>query len=144
MRKIDKIREKVKQKLQERTQYQEELFQRKQERWLKYYNTSTWKQLRAWKMSTNPCCEMCMKYGRAVSAEHVHHKKIFGSGATDQEKWQLFTEPGNLISVCKDCHDEFHKQMRLQHKVYIDEIVPKWVRTGAASQNPVIPGNGIC
>ena len=118
MRKIDKIREKVKQKLQERTQYQQEKYMQHYNLWNKYYSTSTWQNLRTLKLGQQPYCECCYKYkGRVVPATCTHHCVPFATGSTDQEKWQLFTDYSNLMSLCDDCHKEVHRQMNHLHKL---------------------------
>ena len=118
MRKIDKIRQKIKDKLQERTQYQQEKYMQHYNLWNKYYGNKIWENLRTLKLSQQPYCECCYKYiNRVVPATCVHHCVPFATGITEDDKWQLFTDYSNLMSLCDDCHKEVHRQMQHKHKL---------------------------
>lgn len=47
-------------------------------------------------------CQECKRYGKRVSAEHVHH--IFPVETYPEYQW----EDWNLISLCKKCHNKMH------------------------------------
>lgn len=78
-----------------------------------YYNSMQWRNLRNYYIHTHPLCERCYNiYGRSVPAEEVHHKKEFLKGQTEQERWQLLTDPDNLMSLCSACHHEIHNERK--------------------------------
>mgnify|MGYP002508665932 CR=1 FL=1 len=90
-----------------------------------YYNSSAWHSLRLDYYSKNPLCECCMAHDVVKSAEHVHHRKPFLRGITDDERWQLLLEPNNLISVCSSCHTKLHTKMKRYGLVMCDELTDK-------------------
>ena len=51
-------------------------------------------------VASHPLCELCLKNGRYVVAEEVHHKKPLAEGGTHD--WN------NLIALCKACHARIH------------------------------------
>lgn len=53
----------------------------------------TWKKIRDAYVASHPLCELCLKHGRYVVAEEVHHKKPLAEGGT--HAWN------NLIALCK-------------------------------------------
>lgn len=121
---IEQVRNNIRNKLTQKKRNIEEASKRRNSRWNRYYQSRQWKQLRQWKITNFPICEMHAKYGIIIPATSIHHKKPFGLGQTEYEKWQLLLDPSNLISCCESCHDEFHRQLKAQHKTYIKEIIP--------------------
>lgn len=97
---------------------------RRNSRWNKYYSNKYWHELRKWKITKDPLCEMHLKYGYNVPATSIHHLKPFSTGITEEAKFNLLLNPNNLCSCCESCHDEFHRQLTLQNKDYIKEIIP--------------------
>ena len=75
-----------------------------------YYNNKAWKHLRDWFITTHPICEECNKQGIVTPATDVHHIIPFLTGKTEQERWQLFLDDNNLMSLCSKCHHNIHKQ----------------------------------
>lgn len=75
-----------------------------------YYNDIRWKRLRNWFITTNPICEECNKKGIVTPATDVHHIIPFLTGKTEQERWQLFLDDNNLMSLCSKCHHNIHKR----------------------------------
>ena len=67
------------------------------------YKTVRWQSLRAAQLGKQPLCVMCMQLGMIVSAAVVDH--IVMHKGNDH----LFSDPDNLQSLCKRCHDS-HKQ----------------------------------
>lgn len=88
--------------------------QRRNAKWLKYYGDKRWKLLRNWYIQLHPLCEECLFNGRSVPAEHVHHRIPFGSGTTEEERFRLLLDINNLESVCQECHQKIHNE--LKHK----------------------------
>lgn len=90
-----------------------------------YYNSSAWHSLRLDYYIKNPLCECCMAHDVVKSAEHVHHKRKFLSGITDDERWSLLLEPSNLMSVCSRCHTALHTKAKRYAMNYVDELTDK-------------------
>jgi hypothetical protein len=90
-----------------------------------YYNSSAWHSLRSAYYMNNPLCECCMAHDVVKSAEHVHHRKPFLRGITDDERWSLLLEPSNLISVCSKCHSALHTKAKRYSLVMCDELTDK-------------------
>lgn len=77
----------------------------------KIYNSKTWKQLRELYYSEHPLCEQCLEKGIIKAADQVHHIQPFLTGKTYEEKMQLAYDYNNLMSVCKQCHSDIHKEL---------------------------------
>ena len=65
----------------------------------KRYNRH-WKRIRDAYVAEHPLCEECLKEGRTVPVEQVHHIIPLREGGT--------SDFGNLISLCKECHARIH------------------------------------
>ena len=65
-------------------------------RWM--YQTDTWKQLRAARLLAEPFCRECAGRGVRRYATDVDHIR------DHKGDWALFTDPGNLESLCHSCH----------------------------------------
>lgn len=85
---------------------------RRNDIWLKYYSSQEWKTLRNNYYQLHPCCEVCARQDKIVSADEVHHKHKFSSGLTEEAKWRLLLNSNNLISLCTYHHDIAHKYMK--------------------------------
>lgn len=59
-----------------------------------------WKRIRDLYLSQHPLCEECLKEGRYVPAEEVHHILPVLEGGTHNVN--------NLMSLCKSCHTKIH------------------------------------
>ena len=94
-------------------------------KWYKYYHDNRWHRLREWKYLNNPVCEVCEKQGRMTQTDDIHHLHVFGSGATEQEKWNLLLDPFNLCACCARHHAMFHELLRASHQTYVsvDDVV---------------------
>lgn len=62
-----------------------------------------WKKIRARYVAAHPLCEMCLKEGRYVAVEEVHHIKPLSQGGTHAES--------NLMSLCQSCHMKIHMEL---------------------------------
>ena len=78
-------------------------------KWQKYYGTKEWHNLRQTKLYEQPLCERCLLHDRVRPATEVHHKKVFGSFPTEEERWYWFLNYDNLISLCHECHHYIHQ-----------------------------------
>ncbi|NIO42218.1 MAG: HNH endonuclease [Burkholderiales bacterium] len=64
-----------------------------------WYSLKIWADLRRAQLDKKPLCEKCESKGYVVRANTVDHIKPF------KNDWWLFTDPDNLQSLCKICHD---------------------------------------
>lgn len=74
----------------------------------KIYNSERWRSLRAWKFANSPLCELCLKEGKTVVAEDIHHIVSFMSTDDPYQRKQLAYDYDNLLSLCKKCHQAVH------------------------------------
>lgn len=112
MSNIDKIRSRVKKYYDNEKKERERKSNRYQAKWQKYYQSNDWKSLREYKIIQSPLCENCEKFGLYIPAEEIHHLIPFGTGKSEQDKWKLLLDYNNLISLCKECHLEFHTKLK--------------------------------
>ncbi|MDD2283570.1 MAG: HNH endonuclease signature motif containing protein, partial [Eubacteriales bacterium] len=63
--------------------------------------TVRWRRVREMKLKIAPLCEKCKREGKVTAAEIVHHIKPISQGGA-------VTDMGNLMSVCRHCHDVLH------------------------------------
>ena len=74
----------------------------------KAYNSKIWRKLRDSYLKQNPLCANCLRNGKVVPAEDIHHKiSPFKGGEIN---WTLLLDPENLESLCKECHGEEHQK----------------------------------
>ena len=59
-----------------------------------------WKRIRDRYMNAHPLCERCLKEGKYVKAEQVHHIKPLAEGGNHNEE--------NLMSLCTASHAKIH------------------------------------
>lgn len=64
------------------------------------YNSTWWRKTRKAILMEHPLCQICEENGKIKFAEHIHHKKEFLSGVTEEEREKLFYDLNNLIPVC--------------------------------------------
>lgn len=77
-----------------------------------FYNDKRWKLLRNAYIKHNPLCERCLAlYDKVTEAQHVHHIIPFLTGQTDKDRWMLFLDSQNLMSLCAECHRAIHREM---------------------------------
>ena len=87
-----------------------------------YYTLPIWKSLRNWKITNYPLCEVCLEHGRSEAATDVHHKIPYQPGCDDDERYRLFTDANNLMSVCNRCHQALHKKAKQQYTAVLDYL----------------------
>lgn len=69
------------------------------------YKSKRWKKKRAVILRRdNYKCQMCIRYGKNVDAETVHHIKHV------EDYPELAFVDKNLISLCNDCHNKQHPE----------------------------------
>lgn len=62
-----------------------------------------WKKIRNAYASAHPLCERCLKEGKLVPMEEVHHILPINRGGGNN--WS------NLMSLCHSCHEKIHKAL---------------------------------
>ena len=68
--------------------------------WHAWYGLPLWKyELRPRQLAREPFCRECARRGLRVRATVVDHI------VPHRGDWLRFTDPGNLQSLCKTCHD---------------------------------------
>lgn len=82
------------------------------ERKKKLYNTQAWKNLSAIYKQEHPLCECCKIDGKTSSVEEVHHLIKFDDQEKEEVRSMLLLDKDNLISLCKDCHQKYHKNQK--------------------------------
>lgn len=75
-----------------------------------FYGTKKWTDLKRLYIHEHPLCEICMKHGRTVEAEEIHHKIPWTRGKDEDKKTDLFLDYNNLMSLCKKCHKAVHRK----------------------------------
>ena len=75
------------------------------------YQNKKWKDLRKAKLMKNPLCEMCLQKGKTTPAIDVHHKDSF-LNYEGNRRLEVAYNYDNLLSVCKECHAELHRNGR--------------------------------
>ena len=90
-----------------------------------FYSTTAWRRLRDTYISLHPICEECIKHSHVTEAKEVHHKKPFMRGETEEERWQLFLDEHNLMSLCDKCHSALHTKDNMYHMNVLDELTDK-------------------
>lgn len=75
-----------------------------------FYGTRAWKKCRAgYTKSVGGLCERCLKRGRIVPGEIVHHKTALTPENIHDESVTLNWE--NLELLCRECHAEEHADL---------------------------------
>ena len=60
-------------------------------------------------------CQDCLKRGRYTPAEEVHHiRELTPDNINDPE---VTLNPGNLVSLCRECHKQRHGAHERRYKV---------------------------
>jgi 5-methylcytosine-specific restriction protein A len=72
----------------------------------KVYQNRQWKWMREEKFAMNPVCERCESLGKTSPTEEVHHKQTIEAAPDLAFDWD------NLESLCEQCHEIRHKEMK--------------------------------
>ena len=76
---------------------------------IKFYNSKAWKKCReAYKQSVNGLCERCLKAGKYVPGDEVHHKIPLTPENINNPYITLSFE--NLELLCSSCHSIEHNR----------------------------------
>ena len=93
---------------------------KKSKDWEEFYGDRRWGILRNWYRTEHPLCEVCLKEGRVVPMKDIHHLHVFRYGSTPERKWQLFLDPNNLCSLCREHHQKIHDYLNESQLEYVD------------------------
>lgn len=77
------------------------------------YTSTKWRKLRLAHLQQHPLCELCQKEGKVVPAIDVHHIISFMSTNDHLKRKYLAYNPDNLMSLCKECHQNIHHSIHL-------------------------------
>lgn len=91
----------------------------------KYYTNPIWRGNREHYLQFHPLCECCLKHGRVVAAECIHHVIPFSRGIDEEHKIQLLINEANFMSLCKTCHKALHKKDDMHHQEVLDTLTPE-------------------
>ena len=91
----------------------------------KYYNSIAWHRFRKTYKSEHPLCQCCLSHNRIEPAVDLHHRKPFLSGATEEDRWDLFLKESNIIALCECCHYAMHNKIEQYNLDYCDELTEK-------------------
>lgn len=81
-----------------------------------FYNQEAWKACRdAYAKSVGGLCERCLKKGRVVPGEIVHHKVHLDSENVNDATVSLSFD--NLELLCRECHGKEHAKNGKRYKV---------------------------
>ena len=84
---------------------------RRDQEYTRLMNSREWRALRQQKLEANPLCELCEAEGLVRSAQCIHHIVPIESGRTEAECRELAFRWTNLQSLCREHHNEVHRQM---------------------------------
>lgn len=103
-------------------------------------NSKRWRELRIWKLTQNPLCELCEAEGYVRSAVDVHHKVPVESARSIEEMRELCYNPSNLQSLCIPCHVKVHQEERSHsreaHQQREDERLQRWIAKHGSPDGP--------
>lgn len=73
------------------------------------YQSKRWREVRDYMRMKYPLCQDCLKDGKVVPMEEVHHiKSPFVRNITEEEKEKRSFDESNLVCLCRECHIKRH------------------------------------
>ena len=94
----------------------------------KLYSDRLYQKVRKLYFMEHPLCEECLKEGKTVQARDVHHKQSpFNDNLSMVERYFLLRNPSNFISLCRDCHQKVHGNIKKKNwkKILIFQVILK-------------------
>ena len=94
----------------------------------KLYADRLYQKIRKLYFMEHPLCEECLKNGKTVQARDVHHKQSpFNDNLSMVERYFLLRNPSNFISLCRDCHQKVHGNIKKKNwkKILIFQVILK-------------------
>lgn len=81
------------------------------------YSTTRWRNLVKVKKMISPLCERCLSQNRTTATQEIHHViPLKTCNGNIPYLLELAFDYDNLMSVCCQCHEDIHAEMRAQHK----------------------------
>lgn len=81
------------------------------------YSTTRWRHVRNSYFMQNPLCQRCLSQNRTTATQEIHHIIPLKTCNGDLNYLlQLAFDYDNLMSVCCQCHEDIHAEMRAKHK----------------------------
>lgn len=80
----------------------------------KVYSSAAWRKLRDLKRRNDPLCELCLKEGKIVPGEDIHHIRSF-TKLEGNARIEAILDYDNLITLCKRCHQKIHHGGEREH-----------------------------
>lgn len=81
------------------------------------YSTARWRNVRNSYLMQFPLCQKCLAEGRTSATQEIHHVIPLKTCNGDLNYLlQLAFDYDNLMSVCCQCHEDIHAEMRAKHK----------------------------
>lgn len=81
------------------------------------YSTTRWRHVRNSYFMQFPLCQKCLAEGRTTATQEIHHVIPLKTCNGDLNYLlQLAFDYDNLMSVCCQCHEDIHAEMRAKHK----------------------------
>ena len=84
--------------------------------YIRLINSQRWRDCRGRQLRQHPLCEMCEQEGRIRLAEEVHHIRPIESMSDAISMERLAYDPGNLMSICRECHHKVHAELMSHSK----------------------------
>ncbi|MBD9636096.1 HNH endonuclease [Ensifer sp. ENS07] len=84
--------------------------------WHHLYDTALWKRLRLHQLAQEPLCRFCLLVEDVTEATVVDHVQAHKGSI------ELFSDPANLQSLCKPCHDSLKQRIDRGTKVAITGV----------------------
>ena len=88
----------------------------------KMYNSVAWKYARLAKLHSNPVDELSLLEHHVEDAQDVHHILKFQDQTDEVTRWQLLTDPDNLISLSSHTHQMLHRYPSSLTQAQHDEL----------------------
>lgn len=86
-----------------------------------FYHSIAWLKTRDFVLHRDlHLCQRCREKGKLTPAETVHH--IIELTPQNIDDVRISLDPKNLISLCRDCHAEVHRQYKDGERYSIDEF----------------------
>lgn len=90
-----------------------------------YYSSEAWIKFREIYTKEHPLCAFCLEHERIEPTTCLHHATPFLRGESEEERWNLFLDPKNIIPLCSKCHTAVHVKDRMYHLGRLDSLTDK-------------------
>ena len=73
-----------------------------------YYNSQKYVKFRNNYLQKHPLCEISLREGNTVAAEHIHHLVKWYDQPNEELRWQLLLDEDNVIAITAHIHNCIH------------------------------------